>query len=112
MSLIVKRQNFHVPLSKDLYRELRSEARRRRIPATILARQAIEAWIENRRAEALHTEIAAYTTRHAGTAIDLDKDLERAGLEILKATSRTSTPQGRRKAGKDFCNRSRIKVNN
>jgi hypothetical protein len=32
----------------------------------------------------LHEEIAAWAAEHAGTSLDLDKDLEQAGLEAIE----------------------------
>ncbi len=98
MSLTVRQHNFHLPLPVNLYRELRAEADRRRMPATIIARQAIEAWLERRQAEVLHMEIAAYAARHAGTAMDLDQDLETASLEILMDETK-NRPLRKRKKG-------------
>jgi len=76
-------RKFHVPLPDEMYNELRAEAERARQPATLLARMAIEAWLEQGRAAALHAEIAAYAARHGGTRLDLDPDFEAAGLESL-----------------------------
>ncbi len=84
MSVATTLRNFHVPLSDEIYHALRAEAERIKQPATLLARMAIEAWLEQRRAAALHDELAAYAARHAGTAYDLDEDLEAAGLEHLR----------------------------
>ena len=90
-------RNFHVPLSADLYQALRSEAERRRRPATSLVREVLEQWLERLQAEALHNEIAEYAAKHAGTSADLDPALEAAGVEAL-TSSRTKSRQGRRKA--------------
>ena len=38
-------RNFHVPLPEALYQRLQKEAEERSIPATQLARKAIEAWL-------------------------------------------------------------------
>jgi predicted DNA-binding protein len=83
MSLATQK-NFHVPLPDETYRKLRAEAERARQPATTLAREAIEAWLEERRAAAIHAELAAYAAKHAGTEVDLDKNLEAAGLELWR----------------------------
>jgi len=83
MSVAITHRNFHVPLPDEIYRALRAEAEFLQQPATLLARLAIEAWLEQRRAAALHAEIAAYAARHAGTDLDLDPELEAAGLEVL-----------------------------
>ena len=77
--------NFHVPLSEDLYSRLREEADRSKQPATALARHAIDDWLKQRRKDGLHSAIAAYATRHAGTSMDLDEQLEAASLQQLYA---------------------------
>jgi hypothetical protein len=81
-------KNFHLPLSEPVYRALRDEAARRKRPATVVARQAIEAWLEERRKLAVREGIAAYAAEHAGTAADLDPALEAAGLQVLKGRRR------------------------
>ena len=90
-------RNFHVPLSDDLYRALRSEAEKRRRPATSLVREVLEQWLERLQVEALHNEIADYASKHAGTSADLDPALEASALEVL-TRSRVKSRQGRRKA--------------
>ena len=76
-------QNLHVPLSRPLHQRLRAEAARSGKPATTLARQAIEAWIEERERQAVHEAIAEYAAAVAGSAADLDEELERAAIEHL-----------------------------
>jgi len=76
--------NFHVPLPPDLHEMLRDEAERSGQPATALAREALQSWLTQRRKQRLHEEITAWASEHAGTELDLDQDLERAGLELLK----------------------------
>lgn len=76
-------RNFHVPLSEDLYKKLREEAGRSRQPATELAREAIELLLKERRKAALHDALAIYAAEHAGTASDLDEELEAASVEHL-----------------------------
>jgi hypothetical protein len=76
-------RSFHVPLPEDLYAKLREEAGRSKSPATELARHAIELLLNERRKAALHDAIAAYAAKHAGTASDLNEDLEAASLEHL-----------------------------
>lgn len=82
------KRNLHVPLPSEIYDALRAEAARARQPATLLARQAIEEWVEKRRVEELHEEIAAYAARHAGTSLDLDVGLEAASLELFRGPGR------------------------
>lgn len=93
------KRNLHVPLPSELYDALRAEAARAGQPATLLARQAIEAWIEKRRAEALHEEITAYAARHTGTSLDFDAGLEAAGLELFRGpVKKVRSASPRRKA--------------
>jgi predicted DNA-binding protein len=76
-------KNLHVPLEESLYRRLRAEAERANRPATELAREAIEQWLQARHRAAVHEAIVAYARAHAGSAADIDPDLEAAGLEQL-----------------------------
>lgn len=77
------RKKIHVPLSADLHAELFAYAEQRGDPATVLAREAIEAWIERRRREELAQEIRAYASEVAGTDDDLDVELAGAAEEEL-----------------------------
>lgn len=79
----IKKCNFHVPLSEDLYQKLREEALRSNQPATELARYAINYWLEVRKKQTLHEAIANYAAEYGGTDIDLDKGLEGAAIEHL-----------------------------
>ena len=81
-------RNFHLPLPDDVYRSLREEAAAAKQPATALARRVIEAWLRERRKNALRESIAAYAAAHAGTAADLDPALEEAGLDALRPRKR------------------------
>lgn len=76
-------RNLHVPLPGDLHQRLRDEATRSGRPATILAREAIEAWIHERERAQVSDRIAEYATEVAGTEADLDRALERAGTLAL-----------------------------
>ena len=76
-------RNFHLPLPEQTYGELRSEAERLRVPATSLARQAIQEWLRAKRKAATRRAIAAYATEMAGTEADLDRRLEVATIESL-----------------------------
>src|SRR5438128_818407 len=77
-------KNLHVPLPHSLYSRLRREAERTRRPATELAREAIDRWLEERRQQAIAEGIAEYARRFGGTAADLDEGLEAAGIEELQ----------------------------
>ncbi len=76
-------QNFHLPLPDDLYAKLRDEAERSRRPATALAREALERWLQERKKAEVAEAIAAYAAEHAGSSADLDEELETAAIEHL-----------------------------
>ena len=81
-------KNFHLPLPDPTYTLLRAEADRTQVPATTLAREAIDAWLKSQARKARHDAIAAYAAEMAGTELDLDHDLESAGIEHLVKTVR------------------------
>jgi predicted transcriptional regulator len=74
-------RNFHLPLSDELHRKIREEAERSGRPATALVREAVEEYLRARQRATVHAEIAAYAERWAGSASDLDEDLEAASIE-------------------------------
>jgi hypothetical protein len=81
-------KNFHLPLPEQIYTRLRAEAERTQIPATTLAREAVDEWLLRQSRKARHDAIAAYARETAGTSLDLDTDLESAGIEHLVKTGR------------------------
>jgi len=81
-------RNFHLPLPDDTYKHLRAAAERTKVPATTLAREAIDAWLRHEKRRELAEAIAAYAAEMAGTEFDLDRDLEAAGIEHLLKTGR------------------------
>jgi hypothetical protein len=81
-------KNFHLPLPEQTYLGLRAEAERARVPATTLAREAIDGWLRQQLRRARHDRIAAYASEMAGTDLDLDLDLEAAGIEHLVKTGK------------------------
>ncbi len=76
-------KNFHLPLPEDVYVNLRQEAERTKRPATTIARDAIEAWLRDRRKEARYQAIASFAREFGGTELDLDPQLEAATVEHL-----------------------------
>ena len=66
-------RNFHLPLSEETYAHLRAEAERTKVPATAIARDAIDCWLRQQVRRARHESIAAFAAEAAGTAFDLDK---------------------------------------
>jgi hypothetical protein len=81
-------RNFHLPLPEQTYTQLRAEAERTQVPATTLAREAIDLWLRHQLRRARHDAIAAYAEEMAGTKLDLDPDLESAGIEHLVKTAK------------------------
>ena len=80
-------KNFHLPLPDQTYNRLRAEAERTQIPATALAREAVDWWLRQQSRKARRDAIAAYAAEMAGTRLDLDTDLESAGIEHLVRTA-------------------------
>ena len=83
-------KNFHLPLPAQTYSRLRAEAERTQVPATALAREAIDLWLRNQLRNARHQAIAAYAEEMAGSDLDLDPVLESAGIEHLLKTGKES----------------------
>ena len=76
-------KNFHLPLPEQTYVQLRAAAQRSQVPATALAREAIDLWLKDQSRQARHDAIKAYAQEVAGTTLDLDIDLESAGIRHL-----------------------------
>ena len=74
---------FHLTLPLELHEMLRKEAECSGQPESAVAREALESGLSLRKQQRLHQEIASWAAEHAGTELDLDRDLEQAGLEIL-----------------------------
>ncbi len=83
-------KNFHVPLPDETYDRLRTAAERSKVPATVLAREAIDFWVRQQLRKARHDAIAAYASETAGTSLDLDPDLESAAIEHLTTAGKNS----------------------
>ncbi len=74
-------KNFHLPMPVALYTCLREAAARAGTPATDVAREAIQAWLNEDRRRQQRTELADFVEANAGSAWDLDPQWEAAGLE-------------------------------
>ncbi len=83
-------KSFHLPLPEQTYIRLRAEAERAQIPATTLARQAVDEWLRQRSRKARRDAIAAHAKEMADTPLDLDTELEEAGIEHLVKTGKTA----------------------
>ena len=83
-------KNFHLPLPERTYEGLRAEAERTGVPATTLAREAVDWWLRQQARKTRHDAIAAFAAEMAGTHLDLDADLESAGIEHLVKTGKAT----------------------
>lgn len=83
-------KNFHLPLPERIYSRLRAESERTQVPVTTLAREAVDDWLRQQSRNARQDAIAAYAAKMAGTPLDLDTDLEAAGIEHLVKTGKKS----------------------
>ena len=83
-------KNLHLPLPEQTYKGLRAEAERTGVPATTLAREAVDCWLRQQARKARHDAIASYAREMAGTRLDLDLDLESAAIEHLVNTSKAT----------------------
>ena len=83
-------QNFHVRLPDETYEHLRMLAERSKVPATVLAREAIDLWVRQQMRKARHDAIAAYAAEVGGTSHDIDPDLETAAVEHLMSAGKRS----------------------
>ena len=81
-------KNFHVPLPDETYDGLRLAAARSNVPATALAREAIDFWLRQEMRRARYDAIAAFAAAAAGTSVDLDEDLEAASIDHLVRTAK------------------------
>ena len=77
-------KNFHLPVPEQTYTQLRAEAQRTHVPATILAREAIDLWLRHQLRAARPAAISTYASEVAGSSFDL----ESAGIEHLFKSAR------------------------
>lgn len=82
-------KTFHLSLSEETYSHLKAVAARTRVPATTLAREAFDSWLQQQLRKARHDAIADYAASAAGTSFDLESKLESAGIEHLVKSGRT-----------------------
>jgi hypothetical protein len=83
-------KNFHLPLPEQTYLALRAEAERTGVPATTLAREAVDWWLRQQRRKVRHDAIAAYAAEVAGTSLDLDHGLESAAIVHMLSGSKAT----------------------
>lgn len=78
-------RTFHLPMPEHLHELLRTEATAADRPASELVREALVGWLAERRRKRLADEIEAFAVREAGGAMDLDAELEAAGIAHMTA---------------------------
>jgi hypothetical protein len=76
-------RTFHLPLPDELHEELRREATADHRPATELVRDALIGWLQARRRARVAEEIRRFALAEAGSDLDIDADVERAGVDHL-----------------------------
>lgn len=81
-------RNLHLPLPDALHRALLEESERSGRPATAIVREAVEAYLQERRRAAVHEELTVYAKRWAGSPVDLDEPLAKAAAEQLRTLRR------------------------
>jgi hypothetical protein len=89
-------KNFHLPLPERTWSGLRAEAERAQMPTTALAREAIDCWLRAQAKKARHDQIAAWAAEMAGTDLDLDPNLEAAGIEQFVHDGKSKTGKKRK----------------
>lgn len=82
-------KNFHLPLPEATYLQLRAASNRAKVPATAIAREAIDSWLKAQAKAARRERIAAYAEEFGGTEFDLDPELEAASVEFLLSQNET-----------------------
>ena len=76
-------RNFHLPLPEETFTRLKAEAKRKQVPATTVAREALDGWLRQQSRKARQDAIAAYAAEMAETHLDLDRALEGAAIQHL-----------------------------
>ena len=72
-----------LPLADDLLALLQEEAARAgQLPMTFIT-ELVAQWLRERQRQRVAEGIAAFAAEYAGTELDLDRDLEAAGIECL-----------------------------
>jgi len=73
-----------LPLPEEMHKALFAEARRAGVPATRLARSAIEDWLRRRKRDRRREEIRRFAVEHADSEYDLDPVLESIAADELR----------------------------
>jgi hypothetical protein len=77
-------KSIHIPLPIEWYHKLRDVSETLDTTSTELARSAIISFIKEQEKKIISEAIAEFASEYGGSDIDLDKELEEAGLEVLR----------------------------
>ena len=77
-------KKFNLPLPEKTHAALFDESRRTGVPATRLAREALEDWLRQRERERRREEVRRFAMQHAGGDYDLDPALESIAADELR----------------------------
>jgi len=77
-------KKFNLPLPEEIHAALFDESRRTGVPATRLAREALEHWLRERERQRRRDEVRRFAIEHAGGEYDLDPALESIAAEELR----------------------------
>ena len=80
-------RKMNLPLPATIHAAVFREARRRGTPATRLVRQILGQWLAEQEKARQSEEIRRFAESHAGSEVDLDPELESAGVELLDGRS-------------------------
>lgn len=72
-----------LPLPPDLHAAISSEARAEGVPVSRLVRSILSGWLTERQRAQQAEELRRFAEQYAGTEIDFDPELARAGEEHL-----------------------------
>ncbi|MEY4531984.1 MAG: hypothetical protein RLZZ156_2707 [Deinococcota bacterium] len=78
------KQNFHVPLSPEVYERLKLEAQYLQRPATEVARVAIEGQLRLLERARVDAALQAFIDDAAGSELDFDPGVASAGAEVVR----------------------------
>jgi len=73
----------HIPMPDHLHQALKAEASLTRRPASEIIREALVCWLESVRKRRVADQIRLFAEEVGGSSLDLDQDMERAGIELL-----------------------------
>lgn len=76
-------KNLHIPLPIQWYEKLKEFSNVSEISATEIVRNAIIDFLKAQEKKSIDNDILQFASEYGGSEFDLDKDLEKASLELL-----------------------------